>query len=61
MIDDWFKEAIQFDMNYREATTIFGQNQKNEKMTNRSWCRPAEKKDPNAIDVNTLIFERDKH
>ena len=37
---------------------IFGQNRKNNKKTmNRSWYRPAEKKDPNAMDVDTLTFE----
>ena len=29
----------------------------NERTTNRSWYRPAEKKDPNAMDVDTLTFE----
>ena len=53
-IDNWFEKAIQFDTNYREATAIFGQNQKNDKMMNRSWYRPAEKKGPNAIDVDML-------
>ena len=57
MIDDWFKQVIQFDTNYREAMAIFGQNQKNEKTTNRSWYRPAEKKDLNAMDVDALTFE----
>ena len=56
--DDWFKKAIQFDTNNQEAMAIFGQNRKNnEKMMNRSWYRPAEKKDPNAIDVDALTFE----
>ena len=44
-------------MNYQEVMAIFGQNQKNDKMTSRSWYRPAEKKDPNAMDVNVLTFE----
>ena len=26
-------------------------------MTNRSWYKPAEKKDPNAVDVDMLTFE----
>ena len=57
-IEDWFKKAIQFDTNYREATAIFGLIKKNnERMTNRSWYRPAEKKDPNAMDVDALTFE----
>ena len=51
-IEDWFEKAIQFDTNYREATAIFGPIKKNnERTTNRSWYRPAEKKDPNAMDV----------
>ena len=56
-IDDWFEKAIQFDTNYREAMAIFGQSQKNDKTMNRSWYRPAEKKDPNAMDVDMLTFE----
>ena len=37
MIDDWFEKAIQFDMNYREAMAIFGQNKRNsDKTMNRS-------------------------
>ena len=58
-IKDWFEKAIQFDTNYREATAIFGPNKKNNdnKLTNRSWYRPAEKKDPNAMDVDALTFE----
>ena len=56
-IEDWFEKAIQFDMSYREAMAIFGPNKKTDKPTNRSWCRPAEKKDPNAMDVDALTFE----
>ena len=57
MIDNWFRKVIQFDTNYREATAIFGQNRKNEKTMNKSRYRPAEKKDPNAMDVDALTFE----
>ena len=57
-IEDWFEKAIQFDTNYREATAIFGPIKKNNKRTtNRSWYRPAEKKDPNAMDVDALTFK----
>ena len=57
-IDDWFEKAIQFDTNYWEATAIFGQNKRNnDKTTSRSWYRPAEKKDPNVMDVDALTFE----
>ena len=56
-IEDWFKKAIQFDMNYREAMAIFSPNKKSDKTTSRSWYRPAEKKDPNAMDVDALTFE----
>ena len=57
-IEDWFKKAIQFDTNYQEATAIFGQNKRsNDKTMSRSWYRPAEKKDPNAMDVDTLTFK----
>ena len=57
-IEDWFEKAIQFDTNYREATAIFGPIKKNnERTTNRSWYKPAEKKDPNAMDVDTLAFK----
>ena len=48
MINNWFEKAIQFDTNYREATAIFGPNKKTDNRTmNRSWYRPAEKKDLN--------------
>ena len=57
-IEDWFKKAIQFDTNYWEVTAIFGPIKKNNKRTtNRSWYRPAEKKDPNMMDVDALTFE----
>ena len=56
-INGWFEKAIQFDTNWREEMAIFGSNKKNKKMTNRSWYRPAEKKDPNAVDADTLTFE----
>ena len=56
-IEDWFEKAIQFDTNYREAMAIFGPNKKADKSMNRSWYRPAEKKDPNAMDVDALTFK----
>ena len=57
-IKDWFEKVIQFDTNYQEVTAIFGPIKKNnERMTNRRWYRPAEKKDPNTMDVDALIFE----
>ena len=60
-IEDWFEKAIQFNTNYREAMAIFGQNKRNDsKMTNRSWYRPAEKKDPNVMDIDVLTLRRDK-
>ena len=58
MIEDWFEKAIQFDTNYQEVMAIFGQNRKNDTRTmNKSWYRPAEKKDPNVMDVDTLTFK----
>ena len=57
-IDNWFKKAIQFDTNYWEAMAIFGQNKRNnDKTMSRSWYRPAEKKDPNVMDVDALTFK----
>ena len=57
-IKDWFEKVIQFDMNDWEAMAIFGPNEKNNKrMTSRNWYKPAEKKDPNAMDVDVLTFE----
>ena len=57
-IEDWFEKAIQFDTNYREAMAIFGPIKKNNERTmNRSWYKPAEKKDPNVMDVDALTFE----
>ena len=57
-IEDWFEKVIQYDTNYRQATAIFGPIRKNnERTTNRSWYRPAEKKDPNAMDVDMLTFK----
>ena len=56
--DDWFKKAIQFNTNWREAMAIFGQNKKiDNRSTNRSWYKPAGKKDPNAMDVDALTSE----
>ena len=57
IIEDWFEKVIQFNTNYREATAIFGPNKKTDKSTNRSWYRPAEKKDLNAMDINALTFK----
>ena len=60
MIDDWFKKVIQFDTNWREAMAIFGSNsnkKNNNRIMNRSWYKPAEKKDSNTMDVNALTFE----
>ena len=57
-INDWFEKAIQFDTNYQEVMAILGQNKRNsDKMMNRSWYRPAEKKDPNAMDVDASTFK----
>ena len=37
---------------------ILGSNKKNKNKTmNRSWYKPAEKKDPNAMDVDALTFK----
>ena len=36
---------------------IFGPNKKTDKSTNRSWYRPAEKKDPNVMDADALTFK----
>ena len=58
MVEDWFKKAIQFNTNYWEAMAILGQNKRNDNKTmNRSWYWPAEKKDPNAMDVDALTFK----
>ena len=58
MIKDWFEKAIQFDTNWREVTAIFGLNKKNDNKTmNRSWYKPAEKGDPNTMDVDALTLE----
>ena len=58
MINDWFEKVIQFDTNWREVMAIFGSNRKNDnKMMNRIWYKPAEKKDPNAMDVGAVTFE----
>ena len=57
-IEDWFEKVIQCDTNYQEAMAIFGPIKKNNERTmNRSWYRPAEKKDPNMMDVDALTFE----
>ena len=57
IIDNWFKKAIQFDTNYQKAMAIFRPNKKNERTMNKSWYRPAEKKDPNVMDVDALTFK----
>ena len=59
-IDNWYEKAIQFDTNWRGATAIFGSNsnKKNRNKTmNRTWYRPAGKKDPNTMDVDALTFK----
>ena len=61
-IEDWFEKAIQFDTNYREAMAIFGQNQKNnEKITNRSWYRPTERKTQMRWMLMHWHLRRDRH
>jgi Zinc knuckle len=58
--------AIQFDMNWRMGSLFFNQDMKANSSkkadTNKSngktcWWRTNEKKDPNAIDIDTLTME----
>ena len=59
-IKDWFEKVIQVDTNWRKARAIFGPNNNRKdknKMMNRSWYKPAEKEDPNAMDVDVLTLE----
>ena len=65
-IDDWFKKVIQFDTNYRMAAALLGpgpstgkspRNETSKGNGNAHWWRPAEKKDPNAMDVDALTME----
>jgi hypothetical protein len=63
-IDGWMEKAIQFDTNWRMGNLFFNQDIKmspskqkaDTKKSNRNahWWRTNERKDPNAMDVDTL-------
>jgi hypothetical protein len=60
--EEWVEKAIQIDTNYRMALQILGQTSgktrnNDNKRTNGNWYKPAEKKDPNAMDVDALTME----
>jgi Zinc knuckle len=65
-IDGWMEIAIQFDMNWRMENLFFNPDIKasssekadtNKSNRNAHWWRTNEKKDPNAMDVDTLTME----
>ena len=59
-IEGWIDKAIQFDTQYRMAMIMTGQSlgkTRTDKKTTPSWYKPAEKKDPNAMDVDALTME----
>jgi hypothetical protein len=65
-IDGWMERAIQFDMNWRMENLFFNQDMKvnsskkadtNKSNGNARWWRMNKRKDPNAMDVDTLTME----
>jgi hypothetical protein len=60
-INDWIAKAIQFDTNYRMAMLITGQTPNRiigNQNRNRMWAPRNEPKDPNAMDVDAMSFEK---
>jgi Zinc knuckle len=66
MIDGWMEKAIQFDTNWRIKNLFFNPDMKatsskrtdtNKSNGNARWWRTDERKDPNAMDVDTLPME----
>jgi hypothetical protein len=66
-IDGWMEKAIQFDTNWRMGNLFFNHDIKtnpskqkadtNKSNGNACWWRTSERKDPNAMDVDTLPME----
>jgi hypothetical protein len=65
-IDGWMEKAIQFDTNWRMGNLLFNLEMKatsskkadtNKSNGNARWWRTNKRKDPNAIDVDTLTME----
>jgi hypothetical protein len=67
MIDGWMEKATQFDTNWRMGNLFFNQDVKmnpskqkadtNKSNGNARWWRTSKRKDPNAMDVDTLTME----
>lgn len=60
-IEKWIEKAIQFDTNYRMAMLIIGQTTNRStgnSNRNRTWIPRNEPKDPNAMDVDAMNFEK---
>jgi hypothetical protein len=67
-IDGWMEKAIQFDTNWRMGNLFFNQDIKgnlskqkadtNKSNENAHWWRKNKRKDPNAMDVDTLTMEK---
>jgi hypothetical protein len=67
LINGWMEKAIQFNMNWRMGSLFFNQDIKvnpskqkadtNKSNKNACWWRTNERKDPNAMDVDTLTME----
>jgi Zinc knuckle len=65
--DEWMEKAIQFDTNWRMGSLFFNQDIKtnpsklkadtNKSNRNARWWRTNKRKDPNAMDVDTLTME----
>jgi hypothetical protein len=66
-IDGWMEKAIQFDTDWRMGSLFFNKDIKtnsskqkadiNKSNGNAHWWRTSERKDPNAMDVDTLTME----
>jgi hypothetical protein len=65
-IDGWMERAIQYNTNWRIKSLFFNQDMKassskkadtNKSNGNAHWWRTTERKDPEAMDVDTLTME----
>jgi Zinc knuckle len=66
-VDGWMEKAIQFNINWRMGSLFFNQDirtnsSKQKADTNKSnrnarWWRTSERKEPNAMDIDTLTME----
>jgi len=59
-LDDWYKRAIQYDVNRRRATAFLKGKLMNELYsgsTGKKWNFERQARDPNAMDVDAMTLE----